>query len=483
MLSNPRVGRYFRLWFSVSVFLIIWTTIADAQQEGWTPPLNVSNSQNPSQAPVVAVDQSGRVHVMWGENDSEDSTKGLDTAFYTVLLSDDTWSTPWDIIAVPPGDSLYPSTLEIDTFGNLIFVATHSRGLSINMAPAENAASARSWTTERLETESRINSADLAIDNIGAYHLVYIRNDREVVYTNSVDNGRTWSAPVTVASVDDNGRAVTGPTIAVDDDSGIYVTWTQTAEENNWSPVGVWFARSLSAGAQWDAPIEMINGAGYGSSAVIAMDPETVHVYWNGSIGLRGRYHRYSQDRGATWSETIIAMPTSIGGFAGRAHLLVDSGGTLHVLVAGLGYGRESIWHSIWTGTNWTEPRSISGDLPNSQGTFAALGQGHLINTVWNELEGGDVWYSRLDTGSPVVMLPTLSPAPTAVSAGSTTAPATVPLTSADADSSPAPAQNVIIDNVPPTSSGSTTSAVLFGVLPAALLVAVVVLLNARRRG
>lgn len=485
MLHKPGLIRWHKLYWKSFIFLVpallLWATVTTAQQQGWLRPSNVSDSPAASQAPVVAVDYDGNAHVIWAEHASSDPGQDLDTAFYAVQ-SDGAWSVPMDVMAVSAGDSLYPRALKVDPFGRLVLVATHNSGLSVNFAEIGNAGSAQGWTSVRLNTESTINSADLAIDTMGTYHLVYVLNNREVVYTDSSDGGMTWSAPQTLVNVEDEARAVIGPAIAASDDHGIYVTWTETAEENNWSPVGVWFARSLDSGTHWDPPMPLASGAGNGSSAVLATDPATVHVYWNGSAGTRGRYHRYSRDRGKTWSETIVAMPTTIGGFAGRPHLLLDSSNTLHVLVAGLGNGRETIWHSTWRDTSWSEPVPISGTLPNSQGVSAAIGQGHVITAVWNELERGDVWNSRLDTGSPAVIsqvLPTSTPVPKETQVTTSTSASVVTV---DSTATPDRILTQSQDSPTNTITDNPTFVVLVSVLPAVLLMSIVVVVYARQR-
>ncbi len=473
------------LWGKSLIALIVamfWITPVTAQAGSWLPPVNVSNTSLPSQVPVVAADYAGRVHVIWGENLSGETRANPDTAFYTVL-SDGVWSEPVDVIAVASGSYLYPTVLTVDRFGRLVFVFTRNGGLSVSIAPVEDAGTARGWTTVDLETTSRVNSASLTVDQSGAYHLVYVRNEREVVYTRSEDGGMNWLPPATVASVELRTQAVIGPHVAVDNNGGIFVTWTLSAEENGWFPVGVRFARSLDNGTQWEAAQEMANGLGLGSSVLLFAEPDTLHLYWNGSAGTRGRYHRYSLDRGATWSSTITAMSTEYGGFAGPAHLLLDSTNTLHVLVAGADAVRNSIWHSTWTGSSWTTPLRISGDLPDSQGAYAAIGLGHVISVVWNELQGGEVWYTSFDTGSPTLApdrlpLPTQATSVTVLPTATAPTPYPTEVAALETPLSASHAQDL------PTSAGtsSPTTAVLVGIIPAAVLVTAVILANARRR-
>jgi len=461
------------------ILLLLSVGMAAAQAEVWPPPTNISNTSLISQAPVIAADYSGRVHVIWGENLSGEARANPDTAFYSTLI-DGAWSPPVDVIAVASGNYLSPAALAVDPFGRLVFVYTRNGGLSVSIAPVEAAGTARGWVTIDLETTSRINSASLAIGRFGEYHLVYIRNEREVIYVRSADGGMNWSTPALVASAELGTRAVISPHVAVDDRGGVYVTWTQTAEEISWSPIGIWFARSPDEGMTWDTPQEMVGGPGNGSSTLLFMEPDTVHLFWIGSGGTRGRYHRYSLDRGVTWSNTITALSTDLTGFAGRGYLLLASDNVLHVVVPGADAERNSIWHSTWNGSGWAAPRRISGDLPDSEGAYATIGQGHVLHVVWNELQGGEIWYTSLDTGSSAVVLQ-VQPTPTTANIAIVMPPTATP----SAMSTPSRTEPQIqafaqdISTIPRTSN--STSALLIGVVPAALLVIVVVLLKARR--
>ena len=147
-----------------------------------------------------------------------------------------------------------------------------------------------------------------------------------VMSTRSSDGGRTWSAPVRIASIDnpvapqdpDSGATVRAfPVISVAHarDGSAYVVWN---EISSYASARVWLARSADGGRNWGAPQTV---AAVKSQAFLP----GVAVARGGTVGVsfddfrhdrRGDkklttdvWLRYSRDRGSTWRETHLAGP------------------------------------------------------------------------------------------------------------------------------------------------------------------------------
>ena len=224
--------------------------------------------------------------------------------------------------------------------------------------------------------------------------------------------------------------------------------------------------------------------AGFGASDLTVDNQGRVHLFWIGALVVGGRYHRWSEDGGQSWSPTIVvAEPDAMRGFAGKGYLLLDSADVLHVVVAGLGGGREQIWRSAWDGTSWREMEPISGNLPNSQRVSAAIAQGHRIDAVWIEYDSRDIWYSSFDTGSPPLIAQPL-PLPAISKAAGPAGATPQPTPSATDSASGAPPSQSVAGTLPAPATGSSTSPItplLAGVVPALIVVLAVLAVKTMR--
>lgn len=463
-----------------SLFLLIAAVgpgSAQENQQTWTLPVNISNSPSLSINPFITGDQAGSIHVVWAEASGGENAP-TDTIYYTTL-SDEGWSTPIDVLAAPRGSRLLPAGLESDPYGRLVLLTHRNPGLYISFADSTTAQSASAWRTISLDPDSLINGADLVIDDQGVYHVVVAANNQQIRYLVSSDAGETWQEVETVFDLFDSSFAVTEPAIAADANGAIYIAWTRASADTNWSAVGVWFARSLDGGATWTRPLELASGQGYGWSSLLLESSGRLHLFWIGSLVAGGRYHRWSDDMGETWSEIItISSPDQNRGYAGPVRPLLDSLERLSVVFPGLGAGKENIWHSQWSGRDWTPPLVISGDLPNSQLADATMTRGHLAHAVWIEYRGGDIWYTSSDTGAP----PTAARALLAPSVNSVLTP--MPEQTA-VQPTPTQLATPIAPSLDPTRvAGIPDSSLVLaiGVLPAVVLVTGVVIMTLSRR-
>ena len=461
--------------------------VAAAQTGGiWSPPVNISAdvlapSSQVSPA-VIAADAQGAVHVAWPECSVAEETCAADTIYYSVMR-EGAWSRPVDILAAPAGEQVTAQALDVDPYGRLILAWTGNRGLNISITDAASAGSARAWTTTTLAASNAVRTADLSVEHAGKFALMYTANDRDLLYSTSQDAGATWTEPVVVYGETRNGAALGAPKLATGRDATVYVCWTPTSEDTDWGSLGVQFARSLDGGATWEAPQTLAEGLGYGSCALLVDSEARLHIFWLGSSGIGGRYHRWSKDEGITWSDPIVVMrPEEVSGFPGSPTLLLDSAGNVHVVFAGLSLNVEKIWHSVWDGNTWRQPIPISDDLPDSQVASATIGLGHQIHAVWLEYGSKDQWAASYETGSPAIQIDVMPLPEFSTPTPRPAAPAQ------PAEPTSAPTVQSLISQTPTTSASSPQRSISEGmvlvlaVAPAVLLVAIVVLYKIRRR-
>lgn len=179
----------------------------------------------------------------------------------------------------------------------------------------------------------------LAVDKAGTVHAVFwVRTVpgpvptpapvRPIIYRQSTDHGKTWSAPVDV----DPGNVSAGhpPVIAADPKtSDVYIAWNANAEVQNTVPgysgdLDLFVRVSHDAGKTWsDRAVlsdETVKANQYEPGLAIAPNG-TVHVAWydfrnsptnplvttghSGDTGISDVYYTSSADHGTTWAPPI----------------------------------------------------------------------------------------------------------------------------------------------------------------------------------
>lgn len=466
---------------SAGVFAVKITAQAET---GWSVPMDISDgiASTPPQGfgPVIAADQEGRIHAVWAECSLEEFDCKSDTLYYSVLI-EDRWSSPVDILAVPQGEGLVSQALLVDPYGRLVLVWMGARGINVSVAESVAAGSARSWSTTTIAPQDAIRTSDLFITADGIFHLMYIANDRVLEYSISDDAGVTWTEPVIVYSEERSDAAITVPKIAMDSNNSLYTCWTMTSESASWGAVGVQFASSSDGGMTWTSAQKLAEGLGYGYCAVLSDHEERLHAFWLGSTGIGGRYHRWSSNGGASWTETeAVAAPGQITGFPGAPRLLEDGLGVIHVVFPGYGANGEQIWHARWENGRWTVPLAISGDLPHSEKSAATLDGGKYLHVAWLEYQSLDIWHRSADLGAPLNRIPVLSEDTPLVSSGNADALGEVsPETSTQVTNEPTP---ISISSAAPPTTSATILPLLIPVLASAILIVGAVVYRLRRR-
>lgn len=380
--------------------------LADGAVE-WSAPVNVSQSGRAG-IPLMAISADGVVHVVWGEPRGSATARTADTIMYS-WLAPDGWSRPIDILAAPYGDIAVPEALEYDRYGQLVLVWRTNNELRLSVASAESAGRASGWLTSVIEANRASLSAALAVADDGAYHLAFVRGNREIVYMASTDGGGAWQPETIIERVTTPGLAVSVPCITVNNRGGRFVAWATNTEATNWAAAGVWFSNSIDDGKTWLAPRVVSDAPGHGAPSLLYDADGRLHLAWVGNLGAGGRYLAVSHDDGASFGPAVtLATPQQLRGYAGAVQLLQDSAGSLHALFGAIGLGQlDSIWYVAESGGVWSAPAKISMELRDSQGAAAGCVDGRWLHAVWIEYSGRDVWHAVADPETAAVKRPT----------------------------------------------------------------------------
>jgi len=382
------------------------TVFAQSTYEDWTTPIKISEAPGNIRDPIILVDQSDKVHIFWRFTDLSENQNGtgLDLIFYT-QWNGLSWSQPFDLLAL--SDAKAPSaTVDQNDILHLIWHGLNNT-LYYRQAPADGAASISSWSKPEALAQSLLN-AQIIAGRDGQLYVGYPGLDTSgPYYMSSEDGGVTWSFPVNISKTSRPDSMADVVRLAISDNGDIHVVWTEFQSPDHWPPLGVFYSHSNDGGRTWATPIEFA-GYGYDEINIALGDNETVHVAWNGSALVSGRYHSWSSDGGKTWSEVITVIPPEqCGGSIGPPPLVVDSQGDLHLITTD-GF---CVWYTSWQNQRWKSPVCISGEensaITHTEGPAMTLGMGNQLHVAfWLENRENinipqSLWYTSLKTSAP----------------------------------------------------------------------------------
>lgn len=423
--------------FVASLWLVIIHPFASVHAQDappvWEPAINLSNTPTQSEAPAIAADASGMVHVFWGEN-VDQSTNYSNAIFYT-RWDGASWSPPRDIVLSPEGLTAVAGSPAVTTGRDgrlhLLFTSGWNSRLYYSAARADEAFSARAWTPPIELSQGMAGQVGHTIttDASGRLHVAYVVNqgiDQGVFYLHSDDDGATWSAPVRIAGSRLGSPYMLGdPALAIGHDGTLHVMWFWTTVKEYFPPKGLIYARSDDSGRTWSEPSHFADGP-FRYPALATRGENEVHAVWSGTAEQRQKFYRWSGDNGRTWSSTT-AIP-DLGGFQGTAGMAVDSAGVLHLALVGSHpvYG-DSLHHYWWNGSTWIGPQvllqgtGLGASMASAAITISEGNRLHVVVISSAAVDGdveNDIFYARGRVLAPHVVpvsMPTVEHTPTPV--------------------------------------------------------------------
>lgn len=472
---------------SAVLLLFIWhLTTAQVQAQAqipWEQPIRLSTEgvDIDNEASMVA-DAYGYLHVFWPEENLED---GRSTIQYT-RFDGKFWSEPLDIYLAPPRATIGVISPLVDQQGtlHLLWTEGNTGPIYYSTAPAYDALSAWAWTKPR-RLDIPAYHFRFQIDAQDTLHIVYTDfygSEPGVYYVQSIDYGLTWSAPLWLDPDIPPNEAPPLVQFALDQQGGLHALWYYKALEIPASP-GTWirYANSLDGGANWSFPFTIDSVEESEPDELRLPSPgmsvigDTVHVIWAGTSNTN-REHRFSSDRGLTWTETRRVFG-DLGGQAIGDGLAVDGAGRLHFI--GQIRWPQALYHIIWNGTQWLEP-SIAyliarNDGEGRQGRYHA----HNVRAAIRADNQLVVTFTDEHTGPLYAMYRTLEDVPAAIPLSTPQPEPTVQLLEPELIFLPTPKPIASIDNIEqlsaaPGNQPSLATNLWWGVLPTLLLVLVI---------
>ncbi|MCB0002662.1 MAG: exo-alpha-sialidase [Anaerolineae bacterium] len=348
-----------------------------------------------------------------GRNEEQVET---DTIFYSVW-ADGAWSQPVDILT--DNDLASANSIVITQDDRLLVTWRNRNSLFLSQADLDQAGSAMNWQTQDMGLGS-VALSDLFVDDQNRIHMIYAAHapalgQGALGYMVSLDGGDTWSQPEEILSFDGSKELLTNVQIYADDTGRLHVVWNRNSAEENWLPVGVYYAMSDSSGQTWTAPEEVFVGA-RAAYPFISPSAQSGRLYmnWLRGVGYEdSKYIRSSDNDGETWTSPQLVFQ-NLQGLNGAMPIVVDSSDTEYWIMSGdapdgstqIHYSRQS------NGDGWSTPISVSPELRDSEFPDATILNGNQLHIVWNEFVSDDIYHVVCQLDGPEI-LPL--PMPTAV--------------------------------------------------------------------
>ena len=421
----------------------------------WSAPINLSNSPTTvSRYPDIVADPSGRVHVVWVEQDDlveagfdpergSVYSSGESTVMYTSLV-DEGWSPPVDVtFDVSPFGLILPR-IAVDQSGavHILYLRGSEHWLLSSLAD-QDPTSARNWrlplnVSQLWGSPAVERFGDMLIDGDGTMHIRFatqsegpLVHDSGIYYTGTDDSGYSWTPPAEIGNVGETAlfevRAF-GSNWVLDDQNRIYAIIHQFIGGKNLAALIV----SGDLGTSWSDPLPL--NAEDVEAAWVAVVGNELHVFL--SENAQVITHRYSLDGGDSWSPSVKVADTFLPWLYGGISVAHDSLGRMLIAYPEQG----DIWTRLWDGTQWSNPVNVS-QSPQQLDFWPrmVISEGNQAHLVWysgyQELPLYDV-LKRMDEGeyevrysqveldaSAIAAIPYPTALPTAVAVGSSDAP------------------------------------------------------------
>jgi hypothetical protein len=339
---------------TVAMLSVLGWNWLQAQTNGWSVPINISNTPNHSYYPAMAISRSGRIFVVWEERDHP--TNQLKARIFMTTHDENGWSLP--VAITDTGKMHWTPDVAVDTLGNPHVVW----GEYLSGEVYYQFYNGTSWSFPKNVSESWGGSfyPRIVIDKRNNIHIVWHDNalGDYAVYYRSFD-GSQWS-PITILS--DTLRYSGFPRIVVGAGDDLHLTWDSRMPPGDNMEV---FYRSNVAGV-WTPIAQLSFDTLYSIYPVVAVGQNSWPiVVWQQTVDI-SQYPivqkiYWSTNDGTHWSQP---MPIADRSQSLRPSIVVDKRGVVHAVwdlytrIAQSGV--DSVLYSEFQGNIWSVPLNIS---------------------------------------------------------------------------------------------------------------------------
>lgn len=361
----------------------------------WATPVRLTQGNNISIAPDLAVDHQNRLHAVWYDGSRI-------VRYATKETGASAWSAP---VALSTANDAYYPAIGVAPQGAVHVIWRENNNIKYTMRPPTGA-----WLAPiAISSSGTVNiMPDLYADAMGDIHVVWSDGspgNNEIFYRVRHGGSNVWSD---IERVSNTAGSSWAPTVAADGLGGVHIAWY------DYTPgvTEIYYATKPPGVATWSAATNVSMTAGGSQWPTLAVDAgNTVHLVWQDTLTLGGQTQAHilyyiSKAAGGAWSSSAeITRGQANGQNAQPPTLAVGSDGSLHVAWATMTDYRLNHAFKPDAQAGWSTPQLVaslaSPPNPANQWYFSALAgdQARGMHLLWNDMAGSgtfnqDIKYS-----------------------------------------------------------------------------------------
>jgi len=359
--------------------------------------INITNDNYDHYRPVIAIDSSGNIHIVW-YGDISSSISIYQIRYIKSTDGGNTWTNPINITN-ESYSQFYPA-IAIDSYNNIYVVWEGSSVASPTLHQVRFSKSTdggNTWSNPIDITSGSYpnGSPSLAIDSSNNIHLAFIGESSispsnfQIRYCKSLDGGNTWSNPVNITN---ENYDQSEPAIAIDKLGNLHIVWDGENPTNpNYNQIR--YSKSTDSGTTWSSPLNITNDSNYVQHEPrIAIDSSNIiYVIWSGECSespdnFQLRYSK-STDWGNTWNNPAIIINEDND--HGEPSIAIDNSNTIHLVWEGINpanpTGYQIRYSKSTDGCNtWSTPINIPNNRQPQEYPKIAISSNGFKNIVWD---------------------------------------------------------------------------------------------------
>ncbi len=355
------------------------------------PEKRLSWTSGQSENAAIAVDASGKIHVVW-----QDATTGNFEIYYKKSPDGGVTWTTGQRLTFTSGSSGSPA-IAVDTSLNLHVVWQDDTSGNYEIYHKKSTDGGLAWTTSKRLTWTSGGSEHPAIGvgSSGNLHVVWSDNspgNDEIFYAKSKDKGANWAANQRLTWTSGGSKI---PAIGVDSSGNPHVVWRDDTPGN----FELYYKSSPDGGATWATNKRLTWNSGTSNEPVIAVDASGhLHVVWTDHTpGKDVIFYKKSLDGGVNWAASKRLIWNS--GSSHSPAMTVDSSDRLHVAFMDNTFTNFEIFYkkSVDGGVTWTTNKRLTWSFYAQGSPALGVDSSGNLHLVWECMAPGnyEIYYMK----------------------------------------------------------------------------------------